>query len=706
MKSALDKFREQWARISILDQSIAILSWDMETYMPEDGVKARSEQLALLSELAHQWLVSDETARLIEEAERESTGGGYFSDEVSMLRVARRTYDQKVKIPQKLISRLARTTTKANSIWVKARKKSNFSIFATVLAELIDINREQADLLGYTEHRYDALLDLYEPNVKTSDIDKLFKEMKLDLIPLVKEITGRKHAEDALRESEVRFSTIFHSSPVSIGISRVKDGQLLDVNDAWQKLLGFSREEAIGRNTIKLNAWVNPGDRGRLISRLSEDGTVENFEVQGRHKSGSLIDLLMFARLIDIAGEQYSLILSQDITEKKRLESQVQQRQKMETLGTLVAGVAHEINNPINTIMNNAPLLRGVWKDLLPLVEERAEKEPGCRYGGLTGGFLKENMDQLISDMDMAANRVASIVKGLKDFSRKTSPLEKQQVDINIAVENAIRLAGPTIRKSGITLALDLAPDLPAINANLQNLEQIIMNLAVNAVQAIDHDHGEIKIATTHNKNQGTIVLSVQDNGRGISTAISDKIFDPFFTEWQSIGGTGLGLPITQNLVKANDGEITFKSRMGKGTSFLVSFTVERKKKPFKILLVDDNEAVLEMVKQALTIERHYMVEQARGGNEALIKIGIYHPDLLILDIFMPQMDGVEVCREIQKHPELYDMKVIILTGYPEHDKVKEVAEMGFTNVVPKPLMDLREFMKEVDDLLMGKEEG
>ena len=521
-----------------------------------------------------------------------------------------------------------------------------------------------------------------------------------------KEITGRKHAEDALRESEVRFSTIFHSSPVSIGISRVKDGQLLDVNDAWQKLLGFSREEAIGRNTIKLNAWVNPGDRGRLISRLSEDGTVENFEVQGRHKSGSLIDLLMFARLIDIAGEQYSLILSQDITEKKRLESQVQQRQKMETLGTLVAGVAHEINNPINTIMNNAPLLRGVWKDLLPLVEERAEKEPGCRYGGLTGGFLKENMDQLISDMDMAANRVASIVKGLKDFSRKTSPLEKQQVDINIAVENAIRLAGPTIRKSGITLALDLAPDLPAINANLQNLEQIIMNLAVNAVQAIDHDHGEIKIATTHNKNQGTIVLSVQDNGRGISTAISDKIFDPFFTEWQSIGGTGLGLPITQNLVKANDGEITFKSRMGKGTSFLVSFTVERKKKPFKILLVDDNEAVLEMVKQALTIERHYMVEQARGGNEALIKIGIYHPDLLILDIFMPQMDGVEVCREIQKHPELYDMKVIILTGYPEHDKVKEVAEMGFTNVVPKPLMDLREFMKEVDDLLMGKEEG
>jgi carboxypeptidase Taq len=192
MKSALDKFREQWSRISILDQTISILSWDMETYMPEDGVKARSEQLALLSELAHQWLVSDDTARLLEKAEREAAGGEYFSDQVSMLRVARRTYDQKVKIPQKLVSRLARTTTKANSIWMKARKKSDFSAFAPILAELVDINREQAELLGYAEHRYDALLDLYEPDLKTSDVDALFTELKKDLIPLAKEITGRE----------------------------------------------------------------------------------------------------------------------------------------------------------------------------------------------------------------------------------------------------------------------------------------------------------------------------------------------------------------------------------------------------------------------------------------------------------------------------------------------------------------------------------
>jgi CheY-like chemotaxis protein len=224
----------------------------------------------------------------------------------------------------------------------------------------------------------------------------------------------------------------------------------------------------------------------------------------------------------------------------------------------------------------------------------------------------------------------------------------------------------------------------------------------VNAVQAIEHKYGEIRITTSHNKDQGTVVLSVQDNGKGISTAISDKIFDPFFTEWQSIGGTGLGLPITQNLVKANDGEITFKSRMGKGTAFLVSFTIERKKKPFKILLVDDEEAILETMKEALTIERHYIIEQARDGNEALIKIGIYHPDLLILDVFMPKMDGVEVCRAIKRQPEFKNMKIIILTGYPGHEKVKEVAEMGFTKVVSKPFQ-LQEFIKEVDGMLSAE---
>lgn len=191
MPSALDRFKERWARISVLEQTIAVLGWDMETFMPEEGVNARSEQIALLTELAHRWLVSDETARLIGDAEEEASGKEYFSDEAAMLRVARRAYLQKVKLPEALVTRLARTTAKANSVWISARKNADFGMFAPILSEIIDINREEADLLGYSGHPYDALLDLYEPDLKTAEADRLFAEMKRELVPLVREITGR-----------------------------------------------------------------------------------------------------------------------------------------------------------------------------------------------------------------------------------------------------------------------------------------------------------------------------------------------------------------------------------------------------------------------------------------------------------------------------------------------------------------------------------
>jgi carboxypeptidase Taq len=197
MGQALERFKEQWAKISRLEQAIAVLSWDMETYMPESGATPRAEQLALLSELAHQWLTSEETGRLIEDAGNEAREGDYYSDEVSMVRVARRAYDKKVKIPRDLVARLARMTPLANAIWIKARRESDFSQFEPVLSEIMELNREQAECLGYKENRYDALLDLFEPELTSAGVDLLFKELKGGLIPLVREITGAKQAAEA-----------------------------------------------------------------------------------------------------------------------------------------------------------------------------------------------------------------------------------------------------------------------------------------------------------------------------------------------------------------------------------------------------------------------------------------------------------------------------------------------------------------------------
>jgi len=381
----------------------------------------------------------------------------------------------------------------------------------------------------------------------------------------------------------------------------------------------------------------------------------------------------------------------------KESQQQLQQAQKMETLGTLVAGVAHEINNPINLIMYNLPLIQKIWSDFLPLLMAQKQHLPDQKFGGFTYDFLEDNLQQLVADMDMAANRVAKIVSDLKNFSKQSNVAEKTILQANTAIKNALRLAQTTLRKSGVKIELELDENLPLMKGNLQSLEQIILNIIINAIQAIDHDNGIIRIRTGFQIKKGRILITISDNGRGISSAIADKIFLPFVTDKKTEGGTGLGLSVTYGLVQAHGGDITFQSQKGKGTAFTISMPTQLKRAAAKILIVDDDKTIREMLSQALALNREqiYLTEEAANGIEASIKLGTYRPDLLILDIFMPEMDGLEVCRIIKNEPELSDMKVIITTGYPDHTKLDEMAKLGFTNVITKPF-DLLEFVKKV----------
>ncbi len=408
--------------------------------------------------------------------------------------------------------------------------------------------------------------------------------------------------------------------------------------------------------------------------------------------------------------EQRVKELEKETVERKRAEEalrttreQLQQAQKMTALGTLVAGVAHEINNPINLIMFNVPILKKIWHDFQPILKQHAGKEPDRKYGGLAYDFLKAHLNQLFSDMDMAARRVAKIVTDLTDFARQPSVTEKSRMQINTAVENAIRLAQTSLKKSGIKVRLELGDNLPLMEGNLQSIEQIVLNLTINAVQAIDHDQGEVKVVTGLQKKDGWVFISISDNGRGIDPSIHDKLFDPFVTDKQADGGTGLGLSITHNLVKAHDGEITFRSKQGKGTTFTVSFPTMLKEKRPRILVVDDDKRIRDIMTEVLTTDRPYLLDEASNGVEACIKLGTYRPDLLILDIFMPEMDGLEVCRTIKKEPELSGTKVIITTGFPDHPKLKEVTKLGFANIYSKPVK-LQDFLKAVDSILKIEE--
>jgi CheY-like chemotaxis protein len=361
--------------------------------------------------------------------------------------------------------------------------------------------------------------------------------------------------------------------------------------------------------------------------------------------------------------------------------------------------VAHEINNPINLIMYNLPLLEKIWLDFLPILMERKQREPERKFGGLAYDFLADNLDQLVADMGMAARRIAKTVSDLKNYSRQSNVAEKVSLQVNSAVKNALRLAQSTLRKSDVNIKLKLADDLPDIEGNLQSIEQIILNITINAIHALNHNRGEIQIATGLRIKDGMVYIRITDNGRGISPAIADKIFLPFVTDKQSEGGTGLGLSVTYSLVKAHDGEIDFETSRDRGTSFNIYLPTPLKHQAAKILVVDDDDAIRQILIEALTMDRKYLVEEASNGIEGSIKLGTYRPDLLILDIFMPEMDGLEVCRNICSEPELSDLKVIITTGHPNHPKLDEVVKLGFTNILSKPF-DLLDLVKDVETIL------
>jgi len=207
----------------------------------------------------------------------------------------------------------------------------------------------------------------------------------------------------------------------------------------------------------------------------------------------------------------------------------------------------------------------------------------------------------------------------------------------------------------------------------------------INAAQAIDHADGKISIQTGFTFKDGRVWLQISDNGRGVSPAVADRIFLPFVTDTHARGGTGLGLSVTYSLVKAHGGDIGFESRPGGGTTFTVKLPSRLERMAPKILVVDDDPILRQILMEALALPRSYLLEEATNGVEASIRLGTYRPDMLILDLFMPEMDGLEVCRNIQTEPALSGMKVIITTGFPGHPKLDELAALGFTHVLAKP---------------------
>jgi PAS domain S-box-containing protein len=484
------------------------------------------------------------------------------------------------------------------------------------------------------------------------------------------DVTERKLAEDALRESEERFSRFFRSTPVGTSITRFNDGLLLDANDAFLGLLSYTREEVIGQNTLELGVWANPGDRAKVLEILQEQGRIRNFETQLVRKSGEIIDVLGSAEVIDIAGEKYMLSLAYDITERKRvekerkkLEEQLFQAQKMESVGRLAGGVAHDFNNMLSVIIGRAEM-------------------------ALEPDVPTDKLQHNIKEILKAGLRSADLTRQLLAFARKQTAIPKI-LDLNETISGILKMLRRLIGED-IDLLWVPGLDLWKVKIDPSQVDQILANLVVNARDAIS-GVGAVTMRTENvviddsNKAETPelipedyVLLTVSDTGAGMSKEVRENIFEPFFTTKEVGKGTGLGLSTVYGIVKQNDGFIYVASEPGKGTTFkiyLPRFEAETAQVPSEevagkrpagtetILLVEDDKAILDLGKIILE-NLGYTVLAARTPVDA-ISLAEEHPGdirLLITDVVMPEMHGRELAEKLSAIRP--DLKCLYMSGY------------------------------------------
>jgi polar amino acid transport system substrate-binding protein len=256
------------------------------------------------------------------------------------------------------------------------------------------------------------------------------------------------------------------------------------------------------------------------------------------------------------------------ITKEKNMERQLLQADKLASLGQLVSGIAHEINNPNTFIRGNLTIIQEALNDMMPILDRAYEARPDLKIARLNYEMFRQSIPVLVDDMVQGANRIKGIVDGLRKFAKKDEGLLNERVNVNAITEACMRLVDNQVRRTADVKA-EFDPDLPEITGNAQKLQQVIVNVLINASQAIDKPRGTITVSS-YRPNDREIVLKISDNGKGMDEKTVKQIFDPFFTTKRHHGGTGLGLSIAYGIIKEHEGRIEVESKIGVGTTFYI----------------------------------------------------------------------------------------------------------------------------------------
>ncbi|MDP2645374.1 MAG: ATP-binding protein [Desulfobacterales bacterium] len=489
---------------------------------------------------------------------------------------------------------------------------------------------------------------------------------------LIQEINNRKHIEDKLRKSGERFQALTEST--SDWIWEV-DANIMYTyaSPKVRDFLGYEPGEVIGKTPFDFM----PIDEAKSI-RLAFHAIVDSQKPFSKlkniniHKEGKLITLeTSGVPIFDSSGQLSGYRgIARDITEEEKLRweseyrlKQVIQADKLASLGEVVAGVAHEINNPNSFITYDVPILEETWQMFEPLVSEYATANPQLKISGFDIEELCGDMRELIQEIKIGSDRISKIVSNLKDFARLDQSIQFQPVDVNAVIEKALAIVGAQVRQSVGKLKMKLDPNLPLIQGYFQKLEQVMINLIINAIQAIpEKDKGKLSIRTRHVVRLGSVLIEIEDNGIGMVPEVIERIFEPFFTTKRDTGGTGLGLSVSYGLIHEHNGVIGVLSRPGFGTRFSLYLPVDSKRKlelcP-AILCLDNDAAFFGLLKAHFAKVRN-MSTKTKNKPENIVAYLENHPevDIVLLDIMMPGING---CALIEKIKVEFPLLAIIL---------------------------------------------
>jgi len=512
-----------------------------------------------------------------------------------------------------------------------------------------------------------------------------------------KDITVSKLMEDALRESEERIRNIFETSADIIFVSDI-GGKIIDINPAIETISGYSVNEMIGEHTIRF--YKDPKQREQVIEELRQKGSVKNKEVLFLKKDGSVLDsLITIAPRLNKQGEMIGIQGTiKDITEKKWLEQQLVQAQKMEALGNLAGGIAHNFNNILVGVMGYAELL----------MNKKDENDPDYKA---------------VKTIFEGTTRAAEMTRQLLNVARAGEHVARKIQPEHI-IKNTLTLIKNIFDKN-ITITTHIQKDIKPIMCDQGQLEQCLLNLCINARDAmptggeliieIDNRYIEEEYARSHleSKIGDYVVLTVSDTGIGMSPEVKQRIFEPFFTTKGDRGGTGMGLATLYGIIKNHDGFINVYSEEGVGTTFKLYIPVSEKQVEESlevhpssetlqgtetILLIDDEHHVLDTWGDLLE-ENGYVILTAEDGPRG---VEIFQErtgdiDLVILDYIMPGMGGPAVIERLTEIDP--DVKILVASGYSENGQAKKIMSDDTAGFIQKPAT-IKELLNKVRTVL------